>query len=220
MKIEDFYQLSKNIDEKEEDYNNLIHLYKTALKEVERKISIIQYDYPYLDDYNYIDHIKTRIKSKESIIKKLEKKGYELTYANLIDNISDIAGVRVICNLKSDIKVVKKYIEEFPEMKIVKEKDYITHPKESGYSGYHIVLEVPIQINGEESKVKVEVQIRTMAMDFWSSLEHEIKYKPKEKIDTSISKELVRVAKVVNRLDNKMVKLYHHNSQQEEKKTV
>lgn len=158
-------------------------------------------------DYDLIDHINERIKSKESISKKMTKKGIDFTYSKMIENINDIAGVRVICPLKKDIYTIRKLITNLPGIKVLKEKDYITNPKKSGYSSYHMILEVPVTLSKNSVYVKVEVQIRTMAMDFWASLEHKMKYKNNKDVSKNVSKELVQCAKIVNKLDNKMLLL-------------
>lgn len=185
-----------------------MYIYGRALKEVEKKINIIRYDYEYFNKYDSIDHIMTRIKSPESILNKLKKDNLEPTYKNLINNINDIAGIRVICPLKSDIFTIRKYIREFNNLHVIKEKDYVTHPKESGYTSYHMIVEVPILLEEYINSVKVEIQIRSLAMDFWASLEHKIKYKPNGEINEDVSKELVKCARDINKLDNKMVKLF------------
>ena len=158
-------------------------------------------------NYDLIDHINERIKSKESISKKMTKKGIDFTYSKMIENINDIAGVRVICPLKKDIYTIRKLITNLPGIKILKEKDYITNPKKSGYSSYHMILEVPVTLSKNSVYAKVEVQIRTMAMDFWASLEHKMKYKNNKDVSKNVSKELVQCAKIVNKLDNKMLLL-------------
>lgn len=185
-----------------------MYIYGQALKEVEKKINIIKYDYEYLNKYDSIDHVMTRIKSPESILNKLKKHELEPTYKNLIENVNDIAGIRVICPLKSDIFTIRKYIREFNDIYVIKEKDYVTHPKESGYASYHMIVEVPVILNKDINQVKVEIQIRSLAMDFWASLEHKIKYKPNGEINDDVSKELVKCSRDINKLDNKMVKLF------------
>lgn len=200
--------MNKKIDINNEKFKDLMYIYGKALKEVEKKIDIIRYDYEYFNKYDSIDHIMARIKSPESILNKMKKDGLEPTYKNLINNINDIAGIRIICPLKSDIFTIRKYIREFNDINVIKEKDYVTHPKESGYTSYHMIVEVPVRVDKEINNVKVEIQIRSLAMDFWASLEHKIKYKPNGEINEDASKELVKCARDINKLDNKMVKLF------------
>ena len=137
----------------------------------------------------------------------MQDKGYELTYQMMIENINDIAGIRVICPLKKDIFSVRNLVEKLPGIRLLKEKDYVTNPKKSGYSSYHLIVEVPVTLSQRIIYVKVEIQIRTMAMDFWASLEHKMKYKAKGTITKKTSKELIEYAKIITKLDNKMMLL-------------
>ena len=140
-------------------------------------------------------------------MKKMKQKECKMTYKEMIENINDIAGVRVICPIQKDIYSIKNLIQNLPGIQTLKEKDYIANPKKSGYSAYHIILAVPVKLSQNLIYVKVEVQMRTMAMDFWSSLEHKMKYKPEQKLTKKESKEWVNCAKVINKLDNKMALL-------------
>ena len=158
-------------------------------------------------NYDLIDHIDKRIKEPKSIIKKMEKKKYDKTYLNLIEKINDVAGMRIVCTLKDDIFFIRDLIKQMPDIHILKEKDYVTNPKPSGYSSYHMILEVPVTLLQNIIYVKAELQIRTMAMDFWASLEHKMKYKSKNKITKKQAKEWINCAKIVNKLDNKMMLL-------------
>ena len=174
-------------------------------------MEIMQDEYKILYDYDLIDHINTRIKSPESIEKKMSKRNIPLQYKNMIEEINDIAGIRVICPLKKDIYSIKEFIENIPGLRVIKEKDYITNPKKSGYTSYHLIVEVPISLSRKLMYVKVEIQIRTMAMDFWASLEHKMKYKPKTELSKTASKELVSYAKMIQKLDQKMMILSSKN---------
>lgn len=184
-----------------------MYIYGLALKEVEKKIDIIRYDYEYFNKYDSIDHVMTRIKSPESILNKLKKDAMEPTYKNLVSDINDVAGIRIICPLKSDIFTIRKYIREFNDINVIKEKDFVTHPKESGYTSYHMVVEVPVAIDNDISMVKVEIQIRSLAMDFWASLEHKIYYKFEGNAPEYISRELRECSGIVSVLDDKMLSL-------------
>lgn len=206
--ITKYKNLNSKIDENSSKYKDIMYIYSQALKEIEKKINIIRYDYEYFSKYDSIDHIMTRIKSPESIKNKMQKDNLELTYKNMLENVNDIAGIRIICPLKSDIFTMVKYIKEFNDIKIIKEKDYVNHPKPSGYTSYHLIVETPVLIENDINNVKVEIQIRSLAMDFWASLEHKIKYKPNGELNEDVSKELVKCAKSINKLDNKMVKLF------------
>lgn len=194
----------KDIEIKSETFEKLMFLYSAALREVETKINILKDEFKYLYNYTLIDHITTRIKKPESILNKMRKKQCNINYQNLIEEVSDIAGIRIICPLKDDIFSVINLIKSYPEFKILKEKDYITKPKKSGYSSYHLIIEVPVNVAGKIIYIKVEIQVRTMAMDFWASLEHDIKYKTDKKISKKMSKELIECAKLINKMDIQM----------------
>ena len=208
IKISDYENIEDDIDTNNEKFKDIMYIYSQALKVVEQKINIIKYDYEYNEEYHSIDHVMSRIKSPESILKKMQKDNKKCTYKDMIEDINDIAGIRIICPLKSDVYKIRDYIREFNDIEILKEKDYIEHPKESGYKSYHIILKVPIFIGEEESKVKVEIQIRTLAMDFWASLEHKLRYKPNGEINDKVSVELMRCAEDINMLDEKMINLF------------
>lgn len=207
QKIENFLEAEKDIEVSSKDFEKIMFIYKIAIKEIQNKLEILKEEFKIFYDYDLVDHIKTRIKSPESIMKKMSDKKLKYTYKEMIKNINDIAGVRVICPIKKDIYSIRNLISNLPGIKILKEKDYITNPKKSGYSSYHMIVEVPITLSQRLIYVKVEIQIRTLAMDFWASLEHKIKYKAKKEIAKSASKELIQCAKMINKLDNKMMSL-------------
>lgn len=205
--LKNFLDYSETVTEDDDTFQKLMFVYKMAIKELNTKIEILQEEFKVFYDYDLVDHINTRIKTPKSIIQKMKKKECKLTYKEMIDNINDIAGVRVVCLLQKDIYSIKNLIQNIPGIRTIKEKDYIAHPKKSGYSAYHIILGVPVMISNQIIYVKVEVQIRTMAMDFWSSLEHKMKYKPKEEPTKKESKEWVNCAKAISKLDAKMMLL-------------
>lgn len=208
IKISDYENIEDEIDINNEKFKDIMYIYSQALKIVEQKINIIKYDYEYNEEYHSIDHVMSRIKSPESVLKKMKKDNKKYTYKNMIEDINDIAGIRIICPLKDDIYKIRDYIKEFNDLEVIKEKDFVKHPKESGYKSYHLIIKVPVLIGKEESKVKVEIQIRTLAMDFWASLEHKLKYKPNGEVNERVSTELIRCAEDINLIDEKMVKLF------------
>lgn len=207
IKVENFMDYQKTLDVKDKTFEKLMFIYSVAIKELETKINILKGEAKLFYDYELIDHINVRIKSPESIIKKMQKRNMELTYKDMIENINDIAGIRIVCPLKKDIVTIKEFLKKLPGVNVLKEKDYITNPKKSGYSSYHLILEVPVMLAKQNIYVKVEVQIRTIAMDFWASLEHKAKYKSDEEISKKESKEWINCAKMINKLDNKMMLL-------------
>ena len=205
--LKNFLDYNKKIEVEDNTFQKLMFIYEMAIKELNTKIEIMQKEFKVFYDYDLIDHTNNRIKKPESIIQKMKKKECKLTYKGMIENINDIAGIRVICPLKKDIFSIKNLLQNLPGIETIKEKDYVTNPKESGYSAYHIILGVPVMLSQKVIYVKVEVQIRTMAMDFWSSLEHKMKYKPEEKPNKKTSKEWITCAKMINKIDNRMMLL-------------
>ena len=182
-------------------------MYKSALKEVGTKIEILSDEFQYIHKYNPIEHVKSRIKSPESIVKKLRRDGYESTLENMVRYVNDIAGIRIICSFTSDIYRIADMIAKQSDLKILSFKDYIKKPKESGYKSYHMILTVPIFLSNQVVDTKVELQIRTVAQDFWASLEHKIYYKFEGNAPDHISQELRNCAKIVAELDEKMLSL-------------
>lgn len=207
IKIENFMDYNQTLKVEEKNFEKLMFIYSVAMKELKTKVEILKEEFKIFYQYDLIDHIDTRIKKPESIINKMKKRNITLSYKQMIENINDIAGVRIVCPLKKDIFTIKELIQKIPGINVIKEKDYITHPKKSGYSSYHLIVEIPVSLSRQNIYVKVEIQIRTLAMDFWSTLEHKVKYKPEEQITKQEAKEWVKCAKIINNLDNKMMLL-------------
>ena len=206
--IENFLEnKEEKLDVKEEPFDKLMFFYQSALKQLELQMNIIKEEFKVMYNYDLIDHIDTRIKEPKSIVKKMEKKKYEKTYLNLIEKVNDIAGMRIVCTLKDDIFFIKDLVKQIPDVHILKEKDYVTNPKTSGYSSYHMIVEVPVKLSQKTIYVKCEIQIRTLAMDFWASFEHKVKYKTEQEVNKKTSKELVSCAKMISKFDDKMISL-------------
>ena len=182
-------------------------VYNSALKEIGTKLEILNDEFQHVHQYNPIEHIKSRIKSPESIVKKLKKHGYESSIQNMVKYVNDIAGIRVICSFTSDIYKLAEMIGNQTDLKVLSIKDYIKNPKESGYKSYHMLVSVPIFLSDSVVDTKVEIQIRTIAMDFWASLEHKIYYKFEGNAPDYISRDLRECAKMVSELDEKMLQL-------------
>ena len=160
-----------------DSWKTVMFLYQSALKEVGTKLEILNDEFQHVHQYNPIEHIKTRVKTAESIVKKLKRYGYETSIENMVKYINDIAGVRLICSFTSDIYRLAEMIGNQSDLKVLSIKDYIKNPKESGYKSYHMLVSVPIFLSDGPIDTKVEIQIRTIAMDFWASLEHKMRYK-------------------------------------------
>ncbi len=176
-----------------DSWKTVIFLYNAALKEVGTKLEILNDEFQHVHQYNPIEHIKTRIKTPESIVKKLKRYGYETSIENMVRYINDIAGVRLICSFTSDIYRLAEMIGNQSDLKVLSIKDYIKNPKESGYKSYHMLVSVPIFLSDSVVDTKVEIQIRTIAMDFWASLEHKIYYKFEGNAPDYISSDLENV---------------------------
>ncbi len=190
-----------------DSWETAIFLYNSALKEVSTKLEILNDEFRHIHRYNPIEYIKTRIKSPESIVKKLKRYGYEDSIANMVNYVNDIAGVRLVCSFTSDIYRLAEMIGKQSDLTVVSVKDYIKHPKESGYKSFHMLVTVPIFLSDRVVDTKVEIQIRTIAMDFWASLEHKIYYKFEGNAPEYISRELRECAGIVSNLDAKMLQL-------------
>lgn len=188
-------------------WNEVLLIYRSALKEINTKLEILNDEFQHVHNYNPIEHIKSRIKTSESIVKKLKRKGYESTIDNMVNYIDDIAGIRIICSFESDIAHIAEMLAKQNDIKILEVKDYIRNPKPSGYKSYHMLVTVPIFLSDRKVDTKVEIQIRTVAMDFWASLEHKIHYKFEGNIPEQISDELVECAHMVSDLDGRMMSL-------------
>lgn len=193
--------------EDEEGWNTARLLFNSARKKVETKVEVLNDEFQYVHNYNPIENIKSRLKSSESIRKKLERKGKEYTIENMLACIEDVAGVRIVCSFTSDIYKLAEMIGKQSDLKVVAVKDYMHKPKESGYKSFHMIVTVPVYLSDKAVETKVEIQIRTIAIDFWASLEHKIYYKFEGNAPEYISSELQECARIVSMLDEMMLSL-------------
>lgn len=200
-------ELKEDKGEGVDSWKEVTLIYNAALKMIETRMEILNDEFQHVHQYNPIEHIKSRIKTPESIVKKLKRDGRESTISNMIQYVNDIAGIRVICSFTSDIYRIADMISEQMDIKVLAVKDYITFPKASGYKSYHMIVTVPVFLSDRTVDTKVEIQIRTVAMDFWASLEHKIHYKFEGDVPEYIKAELVECAKMVSDLDIRMLKL-------------
>lgn len=188
-------------------YEEMMLKYEFALETLKTELNILIKEYEFNNKTNPVEHIKTRIKTKESAIKKLEKKGYDINIYNIQNHVHDMIGVRIVCSFLSDVKEIVNLIKNSKQFKIKEEKDYITTPKKSGYTSYHLILLVPIYLDKKIEYVEAEVQIRTIAMDFWASLDHKMQYKFEKNIPLDVKREMYNCAVDIKNLDYKMYKL-------------
>ena len=190
-----------------EDWRRSQLMFSSALKEIGTKIDILNSEFVHSHRYNPIEHVTQRIKSPDSIARKLKRMGFEPTIANMEKQLYDIAGIRIICSFTSDIYRIAGMIARQDDVVVLKIKDYIKHPKENGYKSYHMVVSVPIYLSTGMETARVEIQIRTIAMDFWASLEHKIYYKFEGNAPEHIYDELKECADIINTLDQRMLSL-------------
>ncbi|AUO07422.1 GTP pyrophosphokinase [Paenibacillus jamilae] len=205
MQLEDPMDKLKKL---KHDITRFMLIYKFALDEMETKIEILKQEFQALHDYSPIEHTKSRLKSPESIMNKMLRKNSELSLDAIKDSIKDIAGLRITCSFISDIYDVSNMLQRQSDLKVLEIKDYIKNPKPNGYQSLHLLVQVPVFMSDCEELVCVEVQIRTIAMDFWASLEHKIFYKYNQSVPESLTRELKNAADSANALDLQMERLH------------
>ena len=186
--------------------SQMMAYYKCAMMEIETKFKVLNEQFSIQYDRNPIDTIETRVKSPESIIGKLKRRNLPVTIKSMEENLFDIAGVRVICSFLEDIYMISECLLSQNDVTLVQRKDYIKSPKESGYRSLHLIVSVPIFLKNEKKEMKVEVQLRTIAMDFWASLEHKLRYKKTipPQVVSELSEELAECARQNSELDQRM----------------
>lgn len=187
-----------------EEWSQALMLYDAALKEINTKLEILNNEFKLAHQYNPIEHITSRLKTPQSIAKKLRRYEKELDVDNIIKHINDVAGIRIICSFTPDIYRIADLLSKLSGIKVITIKDYIANPKPNGYRSYHMIITVPVYLSNTTTDIKVEIQIRTSAMDFWASLEHKIYYKFEGNAPEHIRKELKECSELVSYLDQKM----------------
>lgn len=190
--------------EQNDEFKKKYMKYEFAKERLQNEINILIKEYEYELGYNPVEHTKSRIKTLESSINKLKKRNYEITFENLINHIHDIVGIRIVCSFLSDVYEIANRIQSSKQFKIVNVNDYIKEPKPSGYTSYHINVLIPIDLYASTEYIEAEIQIRTIAMDCWSSLDHKLRYKLPENIPDEINTELKNRAKDMQKLDKEM----------------
>lgn len=198
------YDILKEIDDSAQDFRVLMMQYDCAMLEVKTKLEVLNKELSLLNSRNPFESIKCRIKSPESIIGKLEKMGLAFNVENIEKHLNDIAGIRVICSFPEDIYMLVDCLLQQDDIILIEKKDYIKNPKPNGYRSLHLILDIPIFLTDEKKHMRVEVQFRTIAMDFWASLEHKMKYKKDIENADSISEELKYCADLISQLDRRM----------------
>lgn len=198
--LEDFFVNSKK-------FRSLMMMYRSAIREIKTKLEVLDDEFSIEHKRNPIASIQSRIKKPESIYQKLTKLGYEVTTDNIREHLNDVAGIRVVCPFLEDIYHVADLLASQDDIKLIKVKDYIEHPKENGYRSYHMIVEIPVFFSEGKTLMRAEVQIRTMGMDFWASLEHQLRYKKgleETELYDQISQRLQETAKMITATDMEM----------------
>lgn len=206
----DFSVLAKNKEKLEtfRDYVELQHKYSAAIREVQTKLEILNEEFKVRYDHNPIHHIESRLKSPQSMFTKLEKNGIDISLQAAIDNLNDIAGIRVVCCYIDDVYKVADILLSQDDISLIKKKDYIKNPKPNGYRSLHLVLSIPIFLSDHKEKIPVEVQFRTIAMDMWASLEHKLRYKQKKELPEDLKLDLKKCADEISAIDEKLQSIH------------
>lgn len=215
MELADFFAIDRLSQHDEElliesamQMQQMMLLYESGIREIKTKLDILSDESRISGKPSPIDAIKSRIKSPRSIIGKLKRRGFPITLQSMIDNLNDIGGIRVICPFIEDIYTVADMLMRQDDLTLIEKKDYIANPKPNGYRSLHLILEVPIFLAERTQPVRIELQIRTMAMDFWASLEHQLRYKKGKEFANKINVELKACAEVSAKLDQRMQGLF------------
>lgn len=195
---------AKHILDNTESFLKLMSQYECAMMEVETKLKVLNSEFSLLYERNPIETIKSRLKKPASIIEKLKRKGFDISVESIEENLFDIAGIRVICSFPEDIYATAELLTQQDDIHVIERKDYIAHPKPNGYRSLHLILEVPIFLSTGKKFMKVEVQFRTIAMDFWASLDHKLKYKKDVENADYIAQKLKECADIISSMDRKM----------------
>ena len=192
------------VQKNKKPFDTLMSYYQCAIMEVETKFKVLSEEYSLEYDRNPIENIKSRVKSFDSLLKKIRRKNIPLTMTSIEENIQDIAGVRVICSFPDDIYRLADCLLSQDDIILLEKKDYIKNPKPSGYRSLHLIIQTPIFLQEGKRMVTVEVQLRTIAMDFWASLDHKVEYKKKIQDSEEIANELRECAKIISEVDTRM----------------
>ncbi len=202
--IEKILSGSSQILESAQPFMELLMRNECALREIETKLNVLNDEFSLQYNYNPIETIKTRVKDPMSIVEKMKRKGIAPTVENIEKTLNDIAGIRVICSFPEDIYAIAEMLIRQDDIKLISQKDYIANPKPNGYRSLHLIVEVPIFLSKGKKFMKVELQFRTIAMDFWASLEHKMRYKKDIENAEEIARELKLCAEAINTIDYRM----------------
>lgn len=197
----------EHIFEQMEHFDELMMVYRSAIREITTKLEVLNDEMSMSENHNPIEFIKSRIKRPMSIMNKLEAMGHEMSVESITKYLNDVAGIRVVCSFVDDVYAVADMLTSQDDITVIKKKDYIKYPKPNGYRSYHLIVEVPVFLSDGKLPVRTEIQIRTVAMDFWASLEHQMKYKKEMAHSAEIGAELRECAETIAKTDNRMMEI-------------
>ncbi|BCG57031.1 GTP pyrophosphokinase [Paenibacillus sp. URB8-2] len=200
-------ELNEDLSRQLGEFKKMPALYRLALKELENKVETLKTEWKMRDGYSPIEHIKSRVKEPKSILQKLERKGYAFSFENIETQIHDIAGMRIVCAFVKDIYRLADHINTREDIRVLEIKDYIAQPKPNGYQSLHVIVAVPLILLDGTKWVKAEIQLRTLAMDFWASMEHILYYKYDKQLPPHVAEELKSAARAADELDKRMLRL-------------
>ena len=208
VNVPDMVQVPEMWVDQARQFQHAMMRYTCAIREVKTKLEVLNDELSVKNQRNPIEMIKSRVKKPKSIVEKLQRRGFEISLESMEKNLDDVAGIRIICSFLDDIYEVADMLIRQDDVKVIAVKDYIQNPKPNGYRSYHMIIEIPVFFSDSKKPIRVEVQIRTIAMDFWASLDHQLKYK-KSFIDDNgeISEELKQCAEVIAGTDMKMLEI-------------
>ena len=205
VQVPDLVQIPEEIHEMAQKFQEAMMMYTGAIREVKTKLEVLNDELSVKNRRNPIEVIKSRVKKPKSIVEKLKRRGLPLTLESIVNNLDDVAGIRVICSFLDDIYEVADMLTRQDDVKLIAVKDYIKKPKENGYRSYHLIIEIPVFFSDKKQPMRVEVQIRTIAMDFWASLDHQLK---KDFIDSDdVERQLKECADVIANTDQQMLNI-------------
>ncbi len=202
-----------------QEYLALQHLYQAALKQLQIKFEVLNDEFHVRSGRSPIHHIEGRLKSTASIAAKLQNRNFEISLDSAKQNLNDIAGIRVVCSYVSDVYDVAEMLLRQSDIRLIKTQDYIKHPNYNGYRSLHLDIQLPIYLSDHTEFVNVEVQLRTIAMDFWASLEHDLRYKSQKDIPARISREMLQASESIAQVDRQMEQIYREIQQLPDKET-
>ncbi len=207
VQIPEFITVPEDMLEQAHEFQMAMMMYTGAIREVKTKLEVLNDELSVRNKRNPIEMIKSRIKKPNSIISKLKRRDFPVTLDSMINNLNDIAGIRVICSFLDDIYDVADMLKRQDDVRVLSIKDYIKDPKPNGYRSYHMIVEIPVFFTDMKQFMRVEVQIRTIAMDFWASLDHKLRYKKQIANAEKICAELKECADVISMTDNKLLSI-------------